>query len=113
MPDLDAMVRSELLFREVNERIYDTGASDTEALEVLCECGDESCISTLVISVRDYRRVRGANSRFVVCEGHELADIERVVERTPQYLVVEKVGRARRMVERGGSRSLPPVSRSG
>jgi hypothetical protein len=105
MPDPDAMVRSELLFREVNERIYDIGASDTEPLEVLCECGDDSCISTLAISVRDYRRVRGANSRFVVCEGHELADIERVVERTPQYLVVEKVGRARRMVDQGGSRS--------
>ena len=101
MPDFEATVRSELLFREVNERIYDIGGNDSESLEVLCECGDESCISTLVISVRDYKRLRVESSRFVVCDGHELADIERIVERTPAYLVVEKVGRARQIVEQG------------
>ncbi len=43
-------------------------------------------------------RLRGRldSSRFVVCKGHELADIERVTERTPEYLVVEKAGRAPR-----------------
>ena len=101
MPDIDAAVRSELLFREVNERIFDIAESEGEELEVLCECGDESCISTLVIAVRDYMRVRQETSRFVVCDGHELGDIERVVERTPEYLVVEKVGRAREVVNRG------------
>jgi hypothetical protein len=68
---------------------------------VLCECGDDSCIGTVLITVRDYKRVRLEPSRFVVCDGHELADIERVIERTPEYLVVEKVGRARQAVERG------------
>ena len=83
MSDFDAAVRSELLFRAVNERIFEIGANDAEALEILCECGDESCISTVVITVRAYERLRLDSSRFVVCEGHELADIERVTERTP------------------------------
>jgi hypothetical protein len=73
-------VRSELLLRAVNERIVEIGANDAAALEILCECGDASCISTVAISVRDYERVRRDSSRFVVCEGHELADIERVNE---------------------------------
>jgi len=94
-----AAVRSELLFREVNERIFHMAPSETDGLEVLCECGDESCISTLTIAVRDYERIRAEPSRFVVCNGHELADIERIVERTPSYLVVEKTGRAREVVE--------------
>jgi hypothetical protein len=107
--DVDATVRSELLFREVNERIYDIGVGETDTLEVLCECGEESCISTLVISVRDYKRLRLESSRFVVCEGHEFPDIERVVERTHEYLVVEKVGRAREIVEHGlGERTARP-----
>jgi hypothetical protein len=101
VPDFEATVRSELLFREVNERIFDIAATDGDDLEVLCECGDESCISTLVVSVRDYKRVRLETSCFVVCDGHELADIELVVERTSEYLVVEKVGRARQVVEQG------------
>ena len=101
MPDFDAAVRSELLFRAVNERIFEIGANDAEALEILCECGDESCISTVVIAVRDYERLRFDSSRFVVCKGHELADVERVVERTPEYLVVEKAGKAPKAVMRG------------
>jgi len=99
--DIEATVRSELLFREVNERIFDIAESDSDELEVLCECGDESCISTLVLTVRDYRRVRLDARRFVVCDGHEFEDIERVVERTPEYLVVEKVGRAREVLSQG------------
>jgi hypothetical protein len=70
-------------------------------LEILSECGDESCISTIVITVRNYERLRLDPSRFVVCEGHELADIERVVERSPEYLVVEKAERASEAVVRG------------
>ena len=111
MTDVEATVRSELLFREVNERIYDIGVGETDTLEVLCECGEESCISTLVISVRDYKRLRLESSRFVVCESHEMRDIERVVERTPEYLVVEKVGRAREIVEHGLGERTPRPSR--
>ena len=55
MNDVRAVVRNELLFREVNERIFQVASSETEGLEVLCECGDESCISTLTITVGDYR----------------------------------------------------------
>jgi hypothetical protein len=88
--DVDVAGRSGLLFRAVNERIFEIGANDVEGLEILCECGDESCISTVVITVRDYERLRRDSSRFVVCGGHERADIERVTERTPEYLVVER-----------------------
>jgi len=63
--DFDAAERSELLFRAVNERILEIGANDVEALEILCECGDESCISTVVITGRDYERLRLDSSRFV------------------------------------------------
>jgi hypothetical protein len=93
VPDFDGAVRSELLFRAVNERIFEIGASDAEVLEILCECGDESCISTIVNTVRDYERLRLDPSRFVVCEG--------VVERSPEYLVVEKAERASEAVVRG------------
>ena len=99
MNEVGAAVRNELLFRQVNERIFQIASSETDGLEVLCECGDESCISTLTIAVRDYERIRAEPSRFVVCNGHELADIERIVERTPAYLVVEKTGRAREALD--------------
>jgi hypothetical protein len=43
----------------------------------------------------------------VVCEGHELADIECVIERTLEYLVVEKVAQAAEPVVR--DRANPTV----
>ena len=99
MNEVGTVVRNELLFREVNERIFQIASTETDGLEVLCECGDESCISTLTLAVGDYERIRAEPSRFVVCNGHELTDIERVVERTPAYLVVEKTGRAREALD--------------
>jgi hypothetical protein len=100
VPDFDTGVKSELLFRAVNERIFEIAANEEAALEILCECEDESCISTVAITIRDYERVRLESSRFVVCEGHELADIECVIERTLEYLVVEKVAQAAEPVVR-------------
>jgi hypothetical protein len=105
MPDVDDAVRSEMLFRAVNERIFEIAVTHDEPLEILCECGDESCISTVVIAAHDYGRIRLESSRFVVCEGHELAEIERVVERPPGYLVVEKIGLAREAVGRLAGRT--------
>jgi hypothetical protein len=98
-------VRSELLLRAVNERIVEIGANDAAALEILCECGDASCISTVAISVRDYERVRRDSSRFVVSEGHELADIERVNEHpgVPRSREGSLVDAARSQVVHGGA----------
>jgi hypothetical protein len=38
--------------------------------------------------------------RFVLTPGHEDEAIERVIERQPAYVVVEKVGEAREQIDR-------------
>jgi hypothetical protein len=42
---LEHLARNESLFREVNERIEDV-AGENEAVEFVCECTDEVCVST-------------------------------------------------------------------
>jgi hypothetical protein len=56
----------EALFREVNEQIASM---------------------TLV----EYEALRAEPTRFAVLPGHEVPDVERVLDRRPNYLVVEKV----------------------
>jgi hypothetical protein len=92
--EIQSSMRNGLLFREVNERILEMKAfaDESETVEVLCECGDEACITTVVMTIRDYAAVRAEYSRFISCDGHERLDIERVVLRTPGYLVVERIG---------------------
>jgi hypothetical protein len=83
---------NEALFREVNERIerLSRGVRADEQLEIICECGDIDCDARLTLTVADYESVRADPTRFVVCPGHEVADVERVVEERDGYLVIEK-----------------------
>lgn len=85
--------RTQSLFRDVNERIVRI----TDALpgiEVMCECADERCKATIVLSQDEYDATRRIPTHFVVRPGHIAHDIERIVENHEHYTVVEKSGEA-------------------
>lgn len=105
-------MRNELVFREVNDRIFGIAEQGNvgDELEILCECGDESCITSVRVRIRDYERVRLEASHFIVCDGHVRDEIERVIERSPEFLVVEKIGQAGRS-RSAGTRPRPTPSR--
>jgi hypothetical protein len=94
-PRDERIARNEALLREVNERIHDVGAElqvlpgDGE-LDFRCECGRPECDVLVHMPASDYERVRAENDRFVLVPGHEDAHIERVVERSEGYVVVDK-----------------------
>jgi hypothetical protein len=94
--------RNEEIFRGVNERIEE--GADRHAVEMPlpfhCECGRASCVGTIEIPPPLYVQVVRERYRFVVIPGHEDAAIERVVDRQPDYVVVEKVGEARKQIDR-------------
>ena len=84
---------NEALFRVVNERsehLNRAFAVLTETMDVVCECGDIDCAERLVLTVSDYERVRADPTHFAVVPGHELPDVERVVERGDGFVVVRK-----------------------
>lgn len=99
--------RRQVLFREVNEQIAKlTGLlAATDCWLVICECSNSGCAESLEISAADYEAVRTEGARFVVLPGHELAEVERVVEGNSRYLVVEKLGRAAEIAYRDDPRS--------
>src|SRR3982074_556729 len=83
---------NEALFREVNEAIERgkwPGEEDSPAA-FRCECARLDCNQLLSLTPRDYERVRATPRRFVVMPGHEVADVESVVETGSGYVVVEK-----------------------
>jgi hypothetical protein len=90
---------NEALFREVNERVAEVAeqfvADDTRdsRYDFNCECGDRACAEQIALTTAEYEAVRAEATRFAVVPGHETLDIERVVERHPMYLVVEKQDR--------------------
>ena len=68
-----------------------------EAGNWVCECANESCLGLVQMSVAEYEAVRAVPNRFFVMpdDGHVLPQVERVVERTERYWIVEKIGAAK------------------
>jgi hypothetical protein len=95
--------RNEALFRKVNDQIEGVNeafGTITGTMSILCECGKLECIEQIDLTVDEYRRLRAEPTRFAVKPGHELPDVERVVERHEAYLAVEKAeGDAARLAE--------------
>jgi hypothetical protein len=100
--------RNQLLFREVNERIASLAERallpEIAPIEVTCECVDMSCTRTVQISLHEFAEVDRATNRFLVVPGHELPDVEDVVERRDRFLIVAKRGAGADLVE--GSANL-------
>jgi uncharacterized protein YifE (UPF0438 family) len=103
----DRIVKNEALFREVNERIEEMKSGERQSFEIVCECGDRECHQTFEVSFNDYTRVRNQPTHFFVLPGHEVQDVETVIERTTDFDVVEKhVGEER--IARLTDPLLPP-----
>lgn len=95
--------RNEALFREVNENIAVLeerhGTASTEPV-FICECANDGCTEQFAADLDTYQRVREHPRRFFVLPGHQDPQLERVVETTDDYLVVEKTGEAGEVAER-------------
>ena len=94
-PRQERIAKNEALLRAVNERIHEVGESlqvlpEDETLEFHCECGRRSCESFVSMTSAEFERVRSDNDRFAIVPGHEEEEIERVIERTERYVVVDK-----------------------
>jgi hypothetical protein len=93
-PEEARIARTETVFRHVNERIAETadhfGSDETE---FVCECADPDCQHRLAVPLDEYENVREDGTRFVVAQGHELPQHERVVTRRHGYAIVEKFRR--------------------
>ena len=83
--------KNQSLFREVNERIEDLTKSAPVSLFV-CECMNDTCDAGVEMSVADYEQVRAGGNRFFVLPGHEVEEVEAVIETNGRYLVVAKLG---------------------
>ena len=101
---------NEALFRALNEQIEQLNRSvaelSDEKMHAICECGSIECAQPIVVPVSRYEEVRSDATLFFVVPGHEIADVESVVEETDGYNVVRKrAGEAQRVAERTDPRA--------
>jgi hypothetical protein len=92
-PRAERIAQNEAVYRAVNEKIEDINrafAPVLETMSIVCECGDASCATQLEVDLTRYERVRTNPLLFFVVPGHEITDVEDVVETSDHVLIVRK-----------------------
>jgi hypothetical protein len=89
--DRQRVAMNEATFRKVNEGMR-TGADEAGLLTFVCECGRLGCDRLIQMNRREYETLRQNPRRFAILEGHEILEVEDIVERHDRYVVVEKRG---------------------
>jgi hypothetical protein len=103
------LAENEAIFRRINEQVqsgYDetnrlakeddqpefmvSPLSATEPLHFYCECADENCAKRVTITPQKYQDIHKNRRRFVIAPGHEVTSVEKVIQVTSDYTVVEK-----------------------
>jgi hypothetical protein len=86
------LASNEAVFREVNEGIERGQWPGDEASPIgfRCECARLGCNLLVELTLSEYEQVRSDPRRFVMIDGHQVPEVERVVERQPGYVVVVK-----------------------
>lgn len=70
-----------------------SGAVDGEpqpvSVSILCECGHSGCRAELEVNLDFYRGMCLRSNQFVVANGHEVVEVDRVVRRLGGLTIVE------------------------
>lgn len=86
------LASNEAVFREVNEGIErgQWPGDEHKPVGFRCECARLGCNLLVKLTLPEYERVRAEPRHFLMIPGHEVPELEVVVERNDGYLVVEK-----------------------
>jgi hypothetical protein len=76
------------LFPDVNGRIEDFSPEHVVDCELLCECAAKGCLEHISLTLDEYETVRRDSAHSFVLPGHEVRDIDRVVEQNDRYTVI-------------------------
>jgi hypothetical protein len=98
---------NESVFRDVNDAI-ERGlwpGEDESPVAFRCECASLQCNRLVELTPRAYEQVRANPRQFLVLCGHELPEVETIVESHEDYVVVQKRAEAGKAAEDADPRS--------
>lgn len=102
------LAENEAFFRDLNEHIQRSAerlGGAEHGYEYICECGNRDCTLRVLMTMGDYEELRSHPTWFAIAPGHELPEVERVVERRARYWIVAKEDGAAELVRARDPRS--------
>ena len=88
----ERLASNEALFRIANERKStweERQVSDDPEL-YMCECASLDCREKVALRLEEYEQVRSNSRHFLVVRGHEIPDVETVIEEHGDWSLIEK-----------------------
>lgn len=90
--------KNEELFRAENERIQnmaegllDSAGAHFMPISFTCECSDANCNQKIELPLEDFKVAHQYDDRYIIVPGHEQKDIEKVIDRAGNFVIVEKL----------------------
>jgi hypothetical protein len=98
----ERLAKNEAMFRAANEATsgWEEQHRSSEPELYYCECSEVECREKVSLEKSDYERVRSDARHFFVVPGHEITDIETVIEQHEGWVIVEKPPEVSETVER-------------
>lgn len=82
-------VKAQAVFREINDRVAELSEHwDGPPSGFICECRRLDCAAAVTLSLEEYARVRADSACFLVLDGHEDDELDVVLRRGGDYVVV-------------------------
>jgi hypothetical protein len=78
--------------RHLNERKAEWMESGDPTAGFRCECWRVDCGARFPLSASEWQQARSEPNRFAVAPGHVARDLEALVEKYPQFWLIEKQG---------------------
>jgi hypothetical protein len=106
-PREERLAKNEAVFRAANERMaaWDDRHAAGEDELYLCECSDPECRERLALTREQYEHVRADSRHFAVLNGHEIPDVEFVIEEIDNWVIVEKTPGVEETLEKSDPRA--------
>jgi len=91
-PREERLAGNEAIFRVANERMsaWEERHEDDAPELYRCECANAACQEHVSLTRDEYEHVRENSRHFVMVPGHEIPDVETVIESHDGWAVVEK-----------------------
>jgi hypothetical protein len=87
---------NEVIFQQANKGVADfvmeDGGDDETLIGFYCECSNIDCRERILLNASDYRRYHKDQRHFIALKGHEMPNIENVVDEHDNFVIVRKVG---------------------
>ena len=75
---------------DVKARVAEVAGTWSGVPAFLCECSNTDCTESVALSRPEYETVRSSPNQFVVLPGHQLPQVDRVLEANDRCCLVEK-----------------------